>query len=202
MRCLRVLHLDCIQLVTECGRCCPCLERRALSARVRSGDAAMGVRERYDPRDGLVYFDMCQWHLLQEFGNSEKSVSARGGYFSSPKAILPWVDTCFLEQLLFCHFGFVCFSKSCFFCYFGFLCLGCVCYFLLFFQNLLFGHFLEEGRGVVLEGEVVPKLFLVVFSRCVVVGVFLFPAVWSECCLSVLLFCPAVVRMLLVGVLC
>ena len=29
MRCLRILCLDCVWLVIECGRSCPCLERRS-----------------------------------------------------------------------------------------------------------------------------------------------------------------------------
>ena len=182
MWCLRVLHLDCIQLVTECGRCCPCLERRAPFARVRSGDAAMGVCERYDPRDGLVYFEKCQWHLLQEFRNSESQCRPEVATFLLRKLFFLGLILVFSKSHFFATLVLCVFRKATFCCYFVFLCWGCVCYFIIFFQNLLCGHFLEEGR--VLEGEVVPKLFLVVFSRCVVVCVFLFLAVWSECCLS------------------
>ena len=31
MRCLRVIYLDCVWLVIDCGYCCPCLEMRASS---------------------------------------------------------------------------------------------------------------------------------------------------------------------------
>ena len=47
------------------------LEKAPLSASVRKDDATMGVCERYCPRDGLVYVERWQMHLLREFRNLE-----------------------------------------------------------------------------------------------------------------------------------
>ena len=135
--------------------------------------------------------------LLAGVPKFRKSVSARGGYFSSPEAIFLGLILVFSKSHFFCHFGFVCFSKSFFFCYFGFLCWGCVCYFWP-----LFGHFLEERRGGCSGGRGCPKVnsrcfFPLRCCRCFFV---------SRCVVRMLLvgapFCPGVVRVLLVGVLC
>ena len=102
------------------------------------------------------------WHLLQEFGNSEKSVSSRGGYFSSKKAIFPWVDTCFLEQLLFCHFGF--------------LCWGCVCYFLFFFPESTFWPlFGGRERGLIWRWRLSQSCFSLFFPAALLSVFFCFP---------------------------
>ena len=58
--------------------------------------------------------------------------------FSSPRATFLWIDTCFLEKLLFLLLLFFVlgFEKL----------LAKVVFVSFFVQNLHFGHLLEEGR--------------------------------------------------------
>ena len=75
MRCLRHLWDDCVQLVIECGRCCPCLD-----------GAAMGVGERFFPRDGVVHVER---HLLHDFRNLESEFRPKVAT-SFPEKLLCW----------------------------------------------------------------------------------------------------------------
>ena len=78
MRCLRHLWDDCVQLVIECGRCCPCLD-----------GAAMGVCERFFARDGVVHVER---HLLHDFRNLESEFRTKlATSFSEKATLLEWL---------------------------------------------------------------------------------------------------------------
>ena len=81
MRCLRVLYLDCVLLVIERGRCCPCLEKRASSPHTSAMTTAMGACERYFPLHGLVHVERRQKHHLQEFQKLEGEFRLEVGAF-------------------------------------------------------------------------------------------------------------------------
>ena len=124
-------------------------EEGPLSARVRNDDAAVGVCERYYPRDGLVFVDRWQRHVLHDFRNSEELVAVRGGHLFFRKSI-SWRCHFFFRKNFFVSVAL--FRKIYFF----------QPTFFVFFDSKLFLCFFERRE----RGEVARQLLVgVLFGR-------------------------------------
>ena len=149
MRCLHVLHSERVKLATECGRCCPCLDRRAASPHA---SAMTMQRQAYagDPSHEKVVDAP-----LAIFPKFSKLVSVRGGYFHG-RVTLGW--GCFFPKATFWGVATFLNSETDFktfvFCFFG----GSKLFFATF-------SFLES---VFFFPAVVRKLLVVNFPRQVV----------------------------------
>ena len=198
-------------------------EEGPLSTRVRNDDAAMGPlhntthesasctsksgRGTSSRSSEIWKVSFGPGWLFPKFG---KSVSAQGGYLFFGGyflwCLLLFSRSYFFATLVFRVFRkatfltlhFLCFSK-------GYLIFFATLYFFLRFfcpEATFFATFFGDGGGLFWEvvREGCPKVVSRFFSSQVVVGLFFFPASWSECRWSVFFFCWEVLRrMLLVG---